>query len=263
MKKIAIITLLYNKLEEATKPYLESLYKYSKEDIFDLILVDNGSSDKTAQFIADFQKNHSNIKIITNKQNLGFSKGNNQGLSVIKNKNYEFIGLLNNDILFTPNWIEKTLEAFSEDQTLGMVSPRIQKGKSITKDNYLKKYPVYLKKFKNKIKYSTEPLFCCVFIKKQVVDTIGFLDENFTPAFYEDNDYCFRAMYKGYSLAISNQSFVFHNHSTTSRFIDKSIPKRNREYFLKKHPLAKFLWENKRTNLINDIKKYIIGSFDK
>ncbi len=263
MKKIAIITLLYNKLKEATEPFLESLYKFSDEDIFDLILVDNGSTDGTSEFIENYQKKHSNIKIIKNEKNLGYSKGNNQGLREIKNKNYQFVALLNNDILFTPNWINDTINSFNLDNSLGMVSPRIQKGKSLNKNNYLNKYKNYLKKFKGEIKYSLEPLFCCVFIKKQVIDSVGFLDENFTPAFYEDNDYCYRVMYKGYNLAICNRSFVFHNHSTTSSSIDKSILIRNREYFLKKHPLAKFIYQNKRTNLINDIRKYIIESFNK
>ncbi len=261
MKKLAIITLTYNKFNEATKPFLNSLYKYTNPDCFDLIIVDNASSDETKEYIKDFKKTRFNIELIENTQNLGYSKGNNIALKEVLNKDYEYIGLLNNDILFTPNWLNDTLSVFNEDSLLGMVSPRIQKGKKITKENYLKKYKSFLSKFKNKLKYTIEPLFCCVLIKKEVIEKIGLMDENFSPAFWEDNDYCFRAMYSGYSLAISNQSFVFHNHSTTSSSIDKSIPKRNKEYFFKKHPLGKYIWERKRTNIIKDMIKYIKESF--
>ena len=89
------------------------------------------------------------------------------------------------------------------------------------------------------------------------------MDENYTPAYWEDNDYCFRAMYAGYSLAFNNRSFIFHNHSTTSKpYQIDEIYKRNEKYFFKKHPVAKYIWAHRRTNVLKDIKKYIMESFE-
>ena len=110
MKKTAIITLTYNKLEVATKPYLDSLYQYTDENEFDLIIVDNASSDGTIDYVKDFAKNHKNITIICNNENLGYSKGNNIGIKSVIDKDYEYIALLNNDILFTPNWLNITID---------------------------------------------------------------------------------------------------------------------------------------------------------
>lgn len=262
MKKVAIVTLTYNKLEEATKLFLDSLYKYTNTELFDLVIVDNASTDGTIDYIKDFAKNHNNITIICNNENLGYSKGNNIGIKSVIDKDYEYIALLNNDILFIPNWLENTISVFSENKRLGMISPRIQTGKKITSNNYLNKYQNFLKKFKGKYSYSIEPLFCCVFIKKDVIKNIGLMDEAYTPAFWEDCDYCFRAMYKGYSLARSNISFVFHNHSTTSKLVSSEIFERNKEYFFKKHPLGKWVWEHKRTNVIKDIKNYIKEKYE-
>ena len=56
MKKAAIITLTYNKLELATKPFLESLYKFTQEEEFDLIIVDNNSTDGTVEYLKEFVK---------------------------------------------------------------------------------------------------------------------------------------------------------------------------------------------------------------
>ena len=70
MKKVAIITLAFNKLEEATKPYLKSLYQLTDTDMFDLILVNNGSTDETQKFIENFASDKSNIIIIENSENL-------------------------------------------------------------------------------------------------------------------------------------------------------------------------------------------------
>ena len=94
--KLSIITLTFNKLEY-TKKYIKSLYKYTSD--FELILVDNGSTDGTVEFIKSLP--YDNIKTIFNSENLGFSKGNNQGIDIAEG---EYIGFLNNDILLSPNW---------------------------------------------------------------------------------------------------------------------------------------------------------------
>lgn len=83
-----------------------------------------------------------------------------------------------------------------------------------------------------------------------------------TPAFWEDQDYCLRALYAGFSLATSNISFVFHNHSTTSSGVNSEVYKRNEQYFYQKHPLGKWIWEHKRSNLIKDLKRYIMESME-
>lgn len=262
MKKTAIITLTFNKLEQATKPFLDSLYEFTSEDDFDLILVDNHSTDGTVEYINEFKKNHSNITLICNEENFGYSKGNNIGLRKVQNFEYEFIGLLNNDILFTPNWLIDAIKSFENDEQLGMISPRNNEKCKLTPENYLNGYEKYLSKYKSPLKYVVTPFFSCVIIKKEVIDKIGLLDEAFSPAFWEDNDYSFRAMYAGYSLAYTNSVFIYHNHSTTSSSVPSEIPERNKKYFFKKHPLGRYVWEHKRTNLLKDLKRYIKESFE-
>lgn len=262
MKKVAIITLAFNKLEEATKPYLKSLYQFTDTDMFDLILVNNGSTDETQKFIENFASDKSNIIIIENSENLWYSKGNNIGIKEIIDKNYEYIGFLNNDILFTPNWLEDTLDAFNLDKSLGMLSPRNNAKSKLKMNNYLDNYKQFLSKFKTQLKYVVTPSFSCVIVKKEVIEKIGGFDEAYSPAFWEDNDLSLRAMYAGYTLAYTNSAFIFHNHSTTSKDVLDDIKKRNQEYFFNKHPLGRWIWEHKRTNLLKDIKKYIIESFE-
>lgn len=262
MKKVCIITPVYNKLEKATKPFIETLYKYTDENLFDLIIVDNASSDGTVEYLKEIEEQHKNFKLICNSENLGYSKGNNIGIKMALEGDYEFIGLLNNDVLLAPDWLENTLKIFEMDKQLGMISPRDAGRpkfykKKITAKNYLENYKKYLAKFKEPFKYMLEPLFSCVIIKREVIEKIGLMDENFTPAFWEDQDYCLRASYAGYSLATSNLAFVFHNHSTTSSAISKEIYEKNKQYFYKKHPLGKWIWEHKRSNIIKDIKSYI------
>lgn len=64
-KKITIITLTYNNLENATKPFLKSLYEHTSPDIFELILVDNNSTDGTVKFLNEFVKIMIMLKLFT------------------------------------------------------------------------------------------------------------------------------------------------------------------------------------------------------
>ena len=64
---------------------------------------------------------------------------------------------------------------------------------------------------------------------------------------------------KNISKEYINKAFIYHNHSTTSKSISSEIFEKNKQYFFQKHPLGKLVWEHKRTNVINDIRKYIQG----
>ena len=66
MPKVSLITLCYNQLENATKPFLESLYKYTNSDLFELIIVNNASSDGTKEFLDEFKKTKDNVILINN-----------------------------------------------------------------------------------------------------------------------------------------------------------------------------------------------------
>ena len=146
MSKVSLITLCYNQLENATIPMLESLYKFTKSDLFELIIINNASSDGTKEYLDNFVKEKENITVIHNEQNFGFSKGMNQGLKIAKG---DFIFLLNNDLLFSPNWLEKFVEILENNKDIGLISCKtnyageefqvIEKAEELTYKNYLDK----------------------------------------------------------------------------------------------------------------------------
>ena len=138
--KLSIITLTYNKLKY-TKKYIESLYKYTRD--FELIIVDNGSTDGTREYLQSLD----GVKLIFNEENVGFSKGNNQGLELAEG---EYIGFLNNDILLFPDWFEECEKVFQQENA-GFVGPRHINPHF---DNTNEK--TYIKYFKNKFNYKKE-----------------------------------------------------------------------------------------------------------
>lgn len=229
--KLSVITLTYNKLEY-TKKFVESLYKYTKD--FELIIVDNGSTDGTVEYL----KNLKGIKTIFNTGNLGFSKGNNQGIEIAEG---EYIGFLNNDILLYPNWFEECEKVF-EKENAAFVSPRhVNPHYDNTNKNS------YIKYFQSKFNYAVpyeksfdECVFSCVLTKKNVLNEIGIFDEIYTPAFFEDNDIKYRAIDAGYGVFVCNTVCFFHFGSITSVNHNQNLEK-NRAYYYSKYPFAEYL----------------------
>lgn len=228
--KLSIITLTLNKLEY-TKNFIESIKKYTKD--FELIIVDNGSTDGTVEYI----KSMPDIKLIQNTENKGFSAGNNQGIEIAQG---EYIGFLNNDILLYPNWFEACKRVF-ENEKAGFVSPRhINPHYDNTNP---KKYIKYFQGFHYDKPYEKsfdECVFSCVITKREVLNKIGVFDENFFPAFFEDNDLKYRAIEAGYGIYVTNEAGFFHFGSVTSVKHSANMEK-NRAYYYSKHPLAEYL----------------------
>ncbi|MBW1900175.1 MAG: glycosyltransferase, partial [Deltaproteobacteria bacterium] len=150
----SIIILAYNQLEY-TKKCLESIFKYTKEP-FELIVVDNGSTDGTVQYLEKLRNRYDSngheekagvatpkgrkkkgekkkarttdalnhvcegIKVIKNHENLGFAAGNNQGISAARGN---YILLMNNDVVVTPGWLGRLITCAERDQKIGIVGP--------------------------------------------------------------------------------------------------------------------------------------------
>ena len=243
--KTAIITLSMNELHETTIPFIESLYKYTDSSKFTLFVVDNHSTDCTKEYLEEQLKKRSNIRLQLNPSNVGYSKGNNQALKQVS-EDYDLIGLFNNDIMFTPGWLEAMESHFHTISNLGLISPRINKVRSsMSPSNYLWKYKNYLKRYKDSFTNNLTPYFCCVMMHRTVFEKVGFLDEDFSPAFFEDDDYSFRALYNGFINGYANNAFCFHNHCKTSSKLSnrKDLIDRNRALFYSKHYLGKYIYE--------------------
>lgn len=227
---ISIITLTYNKLEEATRPFIN--YLFGKRTDFELVVVDNGSTDGTVEFLKELEYRHDNVKVIYNSENLGFSKGCNQGIKAAKG---DIIGLLNNDILFSSDWIKYVVEVFENEANAGFISPHCIEAFCNSKRKFNRK----VRKLPDKSLYykCIDPSFSCVFAKKQLFDTIGLFDENFTPAYFEDNDITWRAIFAGFKNFKLSNVYFYHMGSVTGKSLPQlsELFERNKKYFFEKY----------------------------
>lgn len=244
-KITSIIYLTYNQLEHATKPCIESLYKYTDINRFELILVDNNSSDGTQEYLQEIHKKYSNTKLILSPENTGYAQGNNLGLEQATG---DYIVLLNNDTLLTPGWLEiftKILENNKNIGLLGSVTNNVGNEQKVqipdlTENNYIEKSQEYINKFSSDSLTITDRLgFFCVAMRREVFETVGYLDREYQIGGYEDDDYCQRVISAGYQCAFTDSCFILHKGSVTLKSIDskkmKKALRHNSARFMSKH----------------------------
>src|SRR5262249_13069840 len=114
----SIIIVTYNNLS-LTRLCLESLFRNTDYPNYEVIVVDNNSSDDTPSYLAKLSERHENLKIILNETNLGFAKANNQGIG---QSSGDYIVLLNNDTIAPRGWLSRLLKHL-DDPKVGMVGP--------------------------------------------------------------------------------------------------------------------------------------------
>jgi O-antigen biosynthesis protein len=206
----SIVLLTFNQLE-FTKHCIDSIRTYTDKDAYELIIIDNASTDGTV----DWLKRQTGIKVIYNTENLGFPKGCNQGIEVSKGDN---ILLLNNDTVVTFNWLDNLLKCLYSDENIGAVGPvtnSLAYYSTIPVDyNELGEMHSFAKKYnisdRQKWEERLKLVGYCLLLKREVVDKIGLLDENFSPGNYEDDDYSLRIRRSGYKLIFCRDTFIHH-----------------------------------------------------
>ena len=112
---VSIVICVFNQ-EHLTDKCLESIFKHQVGAPFEIILVDNASYSPTKEVLAKWEKNHENIKVVTNPENFNFALGNNIGFSHSKGKRVIF---LNNDTEVTPEWASNLTDPLTDPKIKG------------------------------------------------------------------------------------------------------------------------------------------------
>jgi GT2 family glycosyltransferase len=155
------------------------------------------------------------LRCVFNKSNRGFAGGNNDGLKIASGA---FLILLNSDCIVTKNWIEGLTSLLSQDPTIGLAGPVSNSAGNeqriftmgSTPEEIMAEGLAWVSNSRGG-RFETEMLtFFCVALRRDVLDRVGMLDENFGLGFYEDDDYCMRARQTGYKLICAEDAFVYH-----------------------------------------------------
>lgn len=109
--------------EKVIKNAINSLLNLNfPQEKLEVIIVDNGSKDKSHKILSEISKQHSNIKLIFLEKNLGFTKGNNIGIKQAVGK---YVALLNNDCVVEKDWLKELIELAEKDSGTFAVSSKV------------------------------------------------------------------------------------------------------------------------------------------
>ncbi|MCX7780185.1 MAG: glycosyltransferase [Negativicutes bacterium] len=233
----SIVILTYNNLNY-NKLCIESIRKYTEPGTYEIIVVDNNSTDGTVEWL----KEQPDLTLILNDRNLGFPKGCNQGMEIARG---DSILLLNNDTIVTPRWLSNLRTCLFSDAKVGAVGAVTNSCSNLQAircsyqniDDMLAFAEQYNRLDPAKWEERLRLVGFCLLIKQEVVRRIGLLDERFTPGNFEDDDYSFRIRQAGYSLLLCKDTFIHHFGSGSfgkEKEKYNCLLRLNREKFIKK-----------------------------
>ena len=215
----SIIIPVWNKVE-LTQQCLVALGPATEDVSFELIVVDNHSTDGTPQFLSSLG---GDVRIITNDENLGFAKACNQGAAVATG---EYLVFLNNDTIPHAGWLSALVDEVRTHPDVSIVGSKLlyedgtvqHAGVAIDRNN-LTPYHIY-NKFSadhpavNKRRELNAVTAACLLIRRSVFAEIGGYDEAFLNGF-EDVDLCFKVREKRGRIVYQPQSVLYHLESQT------------------------------------------------
>ncbi|MEK4512546.1 glycosyltransferase family 2 protein [Paenibacillus anaericanus] len=232
----SIIIPSYNGLHLLTT-CIEAIRHHTLEPI-EIIIVDNGSSDGTAEYCL-----REGLILVSLPRNTGFPIACNKGLAIASG---DQLLLLNNDVIVSPRWLSNMLLALDSADDVGIVGPVTNyiSGRQqvevtwIGMEGFVEVAERYNVSDPVKWQDVQRIVGMCFLFKRSLLGSIGMLDERFSPGHYEDDDYCYRARQQGYRLLISGDTLVYHAGSASFKvnFPDgwNSLMERNRELFIAK-----------------------------
>ena len=247
--QVSIIIPVYNKFEYTIR-CLEKIYANTNEHFcYEIIVVDNGSTDKTKENLTKLSQEIKNLIYLPNDENLKFAKACNIGAI---NASGEYLVFLNNDTEPKPGWLTYAIQRLQSDPEIGIVGSKL-----LYPDNTIQHCGIEFFEHEtdayqfwplhrhirssadlpeaNKSEVVDAVTGACLFISKKLFDEVNGFDESYG-MYFEDLDLNFKVRKAGYKIFYEPKSIVIHYEGVSSSNqieIDKLNRKAARIFFSK------------------------------
>ena len=230
----SIIIPVFNRVE-FTKKCIEAILRNTPSELYEIIVIDNASSDETKMFLSNIENR---IKIIYNETNIGFAKACNQGAKLA---NGEFLVFLNNDTIPVAGWLESMVAYAEKDDEIGVIGSKLlypdgtiqHAGIELINgvpDHPFRNAPGDMPEA-NTMRELDMVTGACLLIKKEIFERCNGFDENYRNG-VEDVDLCLKVRELGFKVVYNPQSILYHHEGKTAGRFDHV--RENLELFFKR-----------------------------
>ena len=220
-KKVAIVILNWNGAALMER-FLPSVVRYSPEEMAEVVVADNGSTDDSLALLAE---KFPSVRVVRFDRNYGFAEGYNRALQQIDTP---YAVLLNSDVEVTPGWLEAPLRRLDASPEVAAVQPKLLAERARDQFEYAGAAGGFMDKYgypfcrgrifqeieTDRGQYDAEADIlwatgACLFVRTEVYRAVGGLDAKFF-AHQEEIDMCWRMRARGYRLVCTPESVVYH-----------------------------------------------------
>ena len=199
---------------------LRSIVACDDRASYEVVVVDNASSDGTAEELASFES----LVLLRQETNRGYVEGCNLGVAAARG---ELILLLNNDTEVTSGWLDRLVSVLDEDEAVGVVGPKLlfpngrlqEAGNFVHRDGSAENRGKFDDPWKAEYESRAEVDYvsgAALLLRRSLFDEIGGLDERYSPGFWEDVDLCFAVRERGLRVLCEPAAVVYHFEGTSS-----------------------------------------------
>jgi O-antigen biosynthesis protein len=217
--RASVIVPVYNHFHH-TRTCLQALAACGDTTAFEVIVVDDGSSDETAERLADLP----GLRFVRNPQNLGFIGACNAGAAQARG---EYLVFLNNDTAVQPGWLDALLGTFATHLDVGLAGSKLvypdgrlqEAGGIVFSDASGWNYGRFDDPADPRYNFVREVDYCsgaAIAITKELFDRFGGFDSHYAPAYYEDTDLAMKVRSAGRRVLYQPASVVVHFEGVTS-----------------------------------------------
>lgn len=233
----------------------------SYDSFSEILIIDDGSTDRSIEIIQDFKKKDDRIFLLKNEKNMGAAASRNNALDKVRG---DIIVFLDNDTEIKKDSIMQLIKPLIEDETVGAAQAllidfenrklvQMAGGHLIPQAIWLMGF--YEKQEYKKVKHRVRltniiAISAALAVKKEVIDKIGYFDSK-EAVYTEDLDFCWRIWIAGYRVVLAHKSIIYHYTKSITKRANMGANKFNIYFQLAKNSFRSII---KNYEFINTVR---------